>query len=139
MMLGSTINAHHVFRYHYVYTLMGHDGPDVYAKIGMTQALHRRLHDLLEECPSPPAYVAFIEIQSKRRARILERILHIAMNKWLVQGEWFRFPHAEKAEVNRASQAVLKMLSAGSCKPLRWVRLKDVSALKEHYQLRKRA
>jgi Meiotically Up-regulated Gene 113 (MUG113) protein len=126
------------FRYCYVYALMGHDGPDVYAKIGMTQNLHSRLNDLVVECPTPPRYAAFVRIMGRGRALTIERMMHIALKKWRVKGEWFKFTHAEKQEVNLASRTVLALLSVDrGLKPLQWQRM-NIGALTARGELRQK-
>lgn len=119
-----------VLSHSYVYTLMGRDGDLVYAKIGYSTNIHGRFHTLIVDCPEPPMMAASIRVWSRKRARQVESALHKALAKWRVNGEWFRFSPADKAEVNRISSEVLESLHQRGGERLRWTRL-NIGALIE--------
>jgi hypothetical protein len=63
------------------------DGP-IYVKVGMSNCPHRRLSALRTGNPIPVHQFYICQVHSKRKAKILERALHIGFGRWGLTGEW---------------------------------------------------
>jgi hypothetical protein len=103
----------------YTYMMLCEDGDNVHIKIGMSQEPQKRALTIYNNSPLIIEWMALVDMQSRERALNLERALHHALAKWRTNGEWFKFPRADKAEFNRLQQEALQKYQSPS-RRLRW-------------------
>jgi hypothetical protein len=83
----------------YVYLLLCRDEGNIYIKIGHTRQLEKRFLSLKNNCAVTPRSLSYIRTPD-RMAKVLERELHSAFDKWRVAGEWFSLRAEDKKEFN---------------------------------------
>ena len=106
----------------YVYFLLCEDEDNIFVKIGFSDNPILRLSDLRTSCAIEPGCMAYVHLQSRKKATSLERDLHKAYKKWRSNGEWFKFKKTEKRAFNDTWKSVFQD-HATKCWALWWTKI----------------
>lgn len=120
----------------FVYMLLCCDGGPIYVKIGLTDRLTQRMKALRTGCPVAPKQFAWVEVRSRKRARLLEDTLHRDLGRWRVSGEWFRFAPEDRERFNATWKAVFAQF-VEPLWPLQWNKV-NVEAFAREAERRQR-
>lgn len=91
----------------YVYMLLCQlEEPAIHIKVGRSCNPFARLEKLRSSCPVVPHLISVVELATRRKAVVIEREMHSALNRWHSRGEWFVVLPFEKAKFNAAWKVV---------------------------------
>ena len=106
-------------RPHFVYLLLCQDDGPIFAKIGHTSNVVRRLKTLQTGTPITPRWMYYTRLWSSTPAKKLENRLHHTLAAFRTTGEWFSFSIEDKALVNRLVSAELEPFKSTGY-PMTW-------------------
>jgi hypothetical protein len=91
----------------HVYLLLCRDDGPIYAKVGISGSPGKRMMALRLGCPVKPRQFHSFEVRSRKKALLVERAIHLGLDRWKAHGEWFRVGMEEKPDFNSALTAAI--------------------------------